>query len=354
MEYGVQQINPYHPPRMSGFFDAPVSYVQAGPEPSSWAWMLTNLRIQGEYLQDLLCKTTLTLHALRDKYNRTQRALDSNPTPRKKKKRLQQVKWRTDKTIKTCENEERVILDSLQLCSDNIRALEIIINPCDTFSAMYEYDSSTFQGTYTNNTTPATTDMDWIGWATEGDTSPLQRRCEQPVIMDDVPPEVPRMDLGNVVKLKIPAPPRARHSSPDPVSVLSWAPPNTACPPYMHSMLSPEAALFEPSITHYPPVYPSVEPYSAKDMDDKGSKVDKLSISGLLASKRVQRLQSRRRFSDAAVNHVFERLASRRPSVDRTRDTMSWGPDSTRTPTSAPAPRRVVQVNVKRERGNSF
>ncbi|KAF1993589.1 hypothetical protein P154DRAFT_540282 [Amniculicola lignicola CBS 123094] len=270
MEYGAQPLRPYSPDRLSGYFDAFVQNTQTMHDPSTWNSTLLCLKNQKGYLEDLLSKTATTLNALRDKQTRNERALSTNPAPRTKKKKILQNRWRTDKTITTCENEERVILDCLQVCSSNISTLESLFSPPDASSTAAEYNSGT--SAYTES---IDTDFDWNnGWADGGGVSPFQRECRNPLLMDDIPPEAGLESMARTDEPKRPLIPPRVHSPPPSVALLA-VPPNTAYSQFHHSTLSPAAACFEPSITHSTP------------LEEKPIDLDKLSISGLLATKRV-------------------------------------------------------------------
>lgn len=327
MDSGAHPVNPYSPRRISGCFDAFVQNTQATQDPSTWMTTLTCLRNQKGYLEDVLSKTSTTLNALRDRQTRNERALSTNPTPRSRKKKILQNRWRTDKTIKTCENEERVVLDCLHVCQNNISTLESIIHPTDTSSIAAENTSSPYQSYWDTN--PTSTDFDWNGWADDGGISPFQRACQRPMSRDGISPEA---GLENAA-LGVPVttgkrlrrlPPRSRPPL-QASDMVPPPPPNTAYTQF-HSTLSPEAACFEPSVMH-----------NAPHVVEQGRKeLDKLSISGLLASKRVQKIQleQKRRFSDAAIGHMFRRLSENprtRPSVERGRQHSTWGPEGWQT-----------------------
>ncbi|KAF2799875.1 hypothetical protein K505DRAFT_230137 [Melanomma pulvis-pyrius CBS 109.77] len=311
-------------------------------EPSTWTTTLTCLQNQKGYLDGLLSKTATTLNALRDKQSRNDRVLSTNPGPRPKKKKMLQNRWRTDKTIKTCENEEKVILDCLRVCEDNIRTLESILNPQGTFATVAEYNLSNSKCSYRES---AITDFDWNGWADEGPASPFHRERHHALILDEIPPEAylddascDRPDTATTAPASNRPPPFPPRVGAPPSSMLPPVPPNTTHRQFHHSVLSPEAACFEPSITHF-------------TYAEEGAKnLDKLSISGLLASKRMSQILGRR-FSDAAVGHVSRRFSHARPELANAREQhRSWGPDSRQyrayqnTPLQAPAAKRSYSL----------
>ena len=294
MEHGVGPTPLYYPQRPFEYWDSYPPFAQPRCDPGNWMNTLASLRDQQGYLEHLLSKTATTLNALRDRQTRNERALSTNPRPRAKKKKILQNRWRTDKTIKTCENEERVIVNCLQACRRNINTLEAVVQSTAPSTAA-EYVSCA--GYCYTDTASTATEFDWNGWADDNSVSPFQKHCHHSFMVDEVAPDSdlkgPRPDNAVPTNRKgPPVPPLARSTVPPP-------PPNTARPRF-YSLLSPEAACFEPSVTG--DEFPCTGTRNA---------IDKLSISGLLASKRVQRLQSRekRRFSDAALSHIFRRLS---------------------------------------------
>ncbi|KAH7130121.1 hypothetical protein B0J11DRAFT_503921 [Dendryphion nanum] len=311
MEHDVQPVNSYSPQRLSGYFDAFVQSTQAVYPQDNWMATLSCLRDQRGYLESLLSKTATTLNALRDRQDKNEWALNANPTPRTKKKKIQQNRWRTNRTIQRCENEEKVILECLQVCNSNISTLESILLPIDSSSTAAEYNS---HGTYLESyleTDSTATGIDWNGWngwVDGGETSPFQRRCNKPLMVDDIPPEEAFLERSMSCRKLPPLPPRAALAVPLSTS-LPPAPPKSAYIQFHHSMLSPEATCFESKVLHVNG--------GAKSPCGETLRLDKLSISGLMASKRVQAMMhQRRRFSDAAIGHMFRKLSTMsRPGV---------------------------------------
>jgi hypothetical protein len=279
MEYGVQTAYPYSLNLPPGYFAVYPQHTQATYDVSNWTATLISLRGQRSYLEGLLSTTAMTLNTLRDKQTRNERALSAGPTPRTKKKKIQQNRWRTDKTIKTCENEKRVILDCLTVCQSNIDTLEAILCPTETISAAAEY--YTYTPTSFDDTDTISTDIDWNGWTDESPVSPFQRKPHSVVMSEEIPPDHLVDGDASLAGKKPPPLPLRAHVAPSAEPLL--VPPNTA---KSYTALSPEVTGFEPNITHC-----------------RSPEIDKLSISGLLASKRVQRIQrqSERRFSDMAI-----------------------------------------------------
>ncbi|KAF2121346.1 hypothetical protein BDV96DRAFT_209823 [Lophiotrema nucula] len=343
MDYGTPQIEHFSPRQLSGYFESIVDNTQSAHDANTWMCTLATLQHQKNYLEALLSKTAITLNVLRDKQTRHERSLGFSPTTRSKKKKVQHQKWRTSKTIQTCENEERAILDCLGVCRRNIHTLESMLHPIVTSStaADYDYTSSHSKTSYTDS---ADICFDWKnGWAEDGGISPFQQQCRRPLVMDDMPPKAcfdgdTLVDKSSYTKRPPPLP--TRTIVPPAVPALP-VPPNTASSNNQYSTLSAEAESFEPSVTHYPP------------SDEILEMLDKLSISGFLASKRVQRLQ-RRRFSNAAIGHIFRRLSggsgsnTARPQLAPLRKHASWGPDAAQHHFSRDCRPRAVDVEKDR------
>lgn len=300
-------------------------------ELSGWGATLVCLREEKGYLEGLLSKTATTLNALRERQTRNERTLDSHTLSKHKKKKVLQARWRVNKTIQTCEKEERVILDCLQVCTSNINTLQAMLSPEDQSSMAAEYDSSTsFVGS-------EQTAFSWAGWTDNSPISPFQKSREGPFATDEVAPETHlegvEADHVSMAGVNRPLPPRPLALA-APAETMCLVPPNTARTEYLHSALSPEAAVFEPSVTH-----------NAPD-DNKGlaRELDKLSISGLLASKRMRMIQ-KRRFSDVAIGHLFRRLS--RHTAPQLRAYHSWTSSSTHQKENCEArlcPKRMYSV----------
>jgi hypothetical protein len=276
---------------------------------------LTSLKSQKGYLNDLLSKTVTILNALRDKQGRNYRLLDSTLGPRSKKKKILQNQWRTDKTIKTCENEEKVILDCLRVCENNIHTLESFVYPMGTCTTAAEYDSRNAKHSYIDS---VSTDFDWNGWADGVPMSPYHRQRHNASIPNKIPPDgvvqrpVQWTAPGNPITLKQASAPKR----PTPLTPHVHHPPTTAVPEFHHTVLSPEATSFEPHIVHSPTV------------ERTQKELDKLNVSGLLDSMSISQIVGRR-FSDAAIGHMFRRLSiNNRPDVGTAREHESWDPDS--------------------------
>jgi hypothetical protein len=274
---------------------------------NNWALKLRSLHNQKRYLDDVLSKTAVTLHALRERQTRNERLLSTNPTPRSKRKKILQNRWRTGKTIQTCEKEEKVILDCLQVCTNNLKMLEAIINPIDLSS---NGANCTWGGPYTESETTA---LDWNDWTDNGVISPFRKDRIRSLPMDEIPPEM----LPDKFKLTYTLPTTTTHTfqtssqyHSDTTMLLPLVSLNTTP---LHRRLSRRATVFEPSITHSRPLD-----------DELPVQLDKLSISGLMGSKSMQHVQARR-LSDVTLEHLLDRLSSSvRPAVKRIRSHQSW------------------------------
>ncbi|KAL5426543.1 hypothetical protein PMIN04_001858 [Paraphaeosphaeria minitans] len=299
MGYGERPVNPYSPDRLSGYFDAFVHNTQTMHNLNTWAPTLNGLRGQKGYLEGLLSKTVTKLNALRDRQTRNQRILSTNPTPRTKRKKIQQDRWRTSKTIQTCENEEKAILDCLQVCENNIHTLEAIIYPpVLSFNGAGQYGSNSYGE-------PDTTSFGRQGWADDVDISSLEQTGRGPLLLGGVSADTTASCTEVEIRRPSPLPPR---SVPGPKSAFLVAPPVSA---HTDFMLSPEAATFEPSAAHL-----------QLPVTQLTRELDKLTISGFLASKRMSSIH-RRRCSDEGM--AVERLSSVvRPTATRKDSSSSW------------------------------
>jgi hypothetical protein len=120
------------------------------------------------------------------------------------------------------------------------------------------------------------------------------------VMSEEIPPDHLVDGDASLAGKKPPPLPLRAHVAPSAEPLL--VPPNTA---KSYTALSPGVTGFEPNITH-----------------GHSPEIDKLSISGLLASKRVQRIQtqSERRFSDMAICRHLDGNEMVRPSLTAMRE----------------------------------
>jgi hypothetical protein len=188
-----------------------------------------------------------------------------------------QTRWRTGKTIKTCDNEEKAILDCLKVCNSNLQAL---------YNLELSYFPPFMEPTYTprfwpSNASPNTLEPDiWNGYG--DDCSPFQKESQN-MFTDDV--EVaPHLTYEEALLESL------HLSSRAPVDVPMLKTRRPACKQSEIPALGPPAASFEPTEKSH-----GVPP--AKD---------KLTVAGLLNRGRFRQLRSppKRRFSDGAVGPV--------------------------------------------------
>ncbi|PVH94618.1 hypothetical protein DM02DRAFT_660894 [Periconia macrospinosa] len=299
MEYNIPSVIPYSPPPLTGYFDSFVQHPYTMQDASAWIPTLNKLRGQRVYLEDLLAKTATKLNALRDKQTRNERTLNANPEySRSKKKKIAQNKWRTNKTIQTCENEERAILECLRVCKSNIDMLESVLHPAGSPSAVPDYNSL---HSYTESDLGG---VQWnTGWTDDGDpASPFETCRGGPVTCQEIAPEdafgpspvlVGDAALAGFPYL-VPLPPHVQGYS---TSAPSAVP-----------QLSAEAAVFKPTTTK-----------RQNEVGDLSVQIDKLSISGLLSSKYVKQQLARRSFPNRVTNRSTVQPA-RGPNADEHSD----------------------------------
>jgi hypothetical protein len=307
MENVLSPVILYFPILLSGRFEASMQHGSTMHDASGWNSTLNHLYGQKGYLEDILSKTATKLHALRDRQTRNERCLDNDPTPRSKKKKILQNKWRTNKTIQTCENEERAILECLSVCEENIYRLEALVNstlyPINTdYQSVSDYNSS---GSYGSSEPVG---FDWNGWEYETHVSPFHRSREGSFMSDAVAPEALRNEFllenntGNLVP--------SSSQSCTATTVVPKVPPK-AHPHITHAntVLSAQATAFESNDVH-----------TSDGNNEIPLELDKLSISGLLRSKRMQLISKRGRPELAQIHENKSWAASRAAQENRGRD----------------------------------
>jgi hypothetical protein len=269
MEYGTPSANLHPSPYgHSDQFNSCFNHTQRMYDPVTWAPTLSCLHGQKDYLEELLSKTATTLNALRDRQTRNERVLSAHAVPRSKRKKVQQNRWRTSKTIQTCENEERVILDCLQVCESNIYTLEALINSPNMTDPS---EGLSFGDTHTD---PEVEWLDWKGWTDDAPVSPFKRNRERLLPMDDVPPE-----------MEVPGHPEARNERR----------PFGADITQDQGTLRAEALEFKPGAVHL-----------RQPVTVLAKELDKLTISSFLAAKR-RRSNRRSSVSDLMMRDIFRR-----------------------------------------------
>lgn len=298
MDYEWHIVQPYPPSRLSGYFGASVDNMKSTQDVCNWTSTLISLNNQKSYLEDLLSKTATTLNALRDRQTRNERALSANPAPRSKRKKILQNRWRTDKTIKTCENEEKVILNCLEVCQSNIMTLEALIYPAEASFALADGNWSSSRS-YITVDDSIETGVEWdTGWTDQaGTVSPFDKpSSHHSDPLEDVPPEsAVEENWMTTAGTSSDASSYFQPHSFQALAAIPGPPPDTDQLQFQ-SGLSAEAVCFEP--------------YVGCDATSTEEELDKLSISGLLASKRAQKTQSgrperKRRLADSVVSPIF-------------------------------------------------
>lgn len=263
---------PYYAPQFPGYLDTFVPQSSTVQDASAWMPTLNALRGQRGYLENLLAKAATKINALRDKQMRNERIASANPEyPRAKRKKISQNQWRTNKTIKTCENEEKVILECLQVCRCNIDTLESLLYPAGCppgivdLNSPNSYAGSDFSG------------VQWTsGWTDDDEPiSPFVPSRGGPIVYRDVAPNH-RFSQGLLL-------PDYEHKYPS-----SLVPDLKAG----STLLSAQAPTFIPS-------------FNDRQPKDGGITriIDKLSISGLLSSNCMKQHLATQTFLGKAKEH---------------------------------------------------
>lgn len=324
---------PYSP--YSGYFEGAYPDSQTNYDTNNCFADLSSLYLSRTYLEGALAKTTITLNTLRDRQTRNERLLSTCAGPRSKKKKIKQNKWNTGKTIETCEREERAFFDCLQVCIGNIQMLEAIVHSTNTSLV-------SGHGCSNSNTCSDATSFDWQGWTDNAIVSPFEKEARHTFSIDEIAPEVCReYAISNKVAAEARRVSAQRPSARTPranrtcVSTVYPVPIDTTFSYNLRSVLSPEATEFQPERPFGLPVH------------RPGKEVDKLSISGYLASKRLQFAQQRSS-SEIGMIDVNHRLSSMaRPPLAQLQ---TWtGPSPQRQPEIEPSP-----MKVERQRTRSF
>ncbi|KAF2129680.1 hypothetical protein P153DRAFT_367048 [Dothidotthia symphoricarpi CBS 119687] len=238
------------------------------------------------FLENRLGKCAAYLQVLRKKQSRNERLLNDNPSPpRKKRKKLQQSNYELSAEIRNRERDESVLLNSLQTCKANIYiAGALAYTPTNMRSPVTNCASSPTQYSYTES---EPTELSWNGWADEINT-PFQTPSQVTILMGDLAPDAyldNAKDFVAVIK-NINRPLPLSRITEDAIMFLP-VPPNTAHSQFSHSVLDPDAVVFESDPTHI-----------SNKGDIFSAQPDKLSISPSSAA---------RRSSDAGLLAVMQR-----------------------------------------------
>jgi uncharacterized UBP type Zn finger protein len=88
-------------------------------------------------------------------------------------------------------------------------------------------------------------------------------------------------------------------------------------------------------------------------MQQNSHALDKLTISGYLAAKSVQvHIMPQKQYSDAAVNHIFEKLSQ--PNVTKKREIGSWNPQAQAMGSAKCSNGEALKSFTTKRRNNSF
>lgn len=209
-------------------------------------WNINLIRLQREQgvLENGLATTVTYLHALLAKQARNERLLQEPALARPKRKKAQHKQRQLKQEIKNRQRDEEAFLNNIQICKANIYVLTgCSYVPTDLSSTAADCTSSTTQYSCPES---ASTEISWNGWTDDAVVSPFERRRSNPFFAEDVAPdEITELEVESMASRKPPCPlPLIRALQPlDALPV----PPNTATLQHGHSLLSPEAVVFEPS-----------------------------------------------------------------------------------------------------------
>ncbi|EDU42254.1 hypothetical protein PtrSN002B_008805 [Pyrenophora tritici-repentis] len=198
---------------------------------------LSRLHCERDVLENGLANCVTYLQALRKKHAQIDRRLITNSSlPRKKKKKIQQVKRELEKEIKNRERDEQAFLINLQACKTNIHITETYASPSAVVpSTIPDYASSSTVYSHPEEAEP--TELSWNGWTEDTLFSPFQKQSNNPFYADDIAPdERSEMDMTGQVDVSVHTPISGEHTG----TFLTF--PNAK----MQNPLSPEAAVFAP------------------------------------------------------------------------------------------------------------
>jgi hypothetical protein len=241
MEYRV-----FPPTHVTSQFDGASNKTLCTVQPhNTWIVNLARLRNERDILENGLANCVTYLHVLRKKQARNERLLNLEPAPsRKKRKKIQQNKRALDREIRNRQRDEAAFLSNLQTCKANIYVTkEFLRVRTDLSSIAADCTSSTTQWSVEKS---PTTEISWSGWIEGAITSPFEkRRSNSFSVHEFAPDELAEPDYDTIAVEDSPRPLPFSRSTRD-IAVLP-IPPNTAYPDICPSLLSPEAAIFEPS-----------------------------------------------------------------------------------------------------------
>jgi hypothetical protein len=212
---------------------------------NTWIIDLARLRNERDILENGLANCVTYLHVLRKKQARNERLLNLEPArTRKKRKKIQQNKRELDREIRNRQRDEEAFLSNLQVCKANIDVAEGYSYVPTNLSSIAA--DCTWSSTQWSVEEFAPTEISWNGWMEGAITSPFDKKRSDPFsVYEFAPDELAEPDRDTIVVEDLPRPLPVTRSTRD-VDVLP-VPPNTVYRDICPSLLSPEAATFEPS-----------------------------------------------------------------------------------------------------------
>jgi hypothetical protein len=298
-------------------------------EPRTWLFDLSTLQSEKEILENGLANCLTYLQVLRKKQARTERRLGTDVSlPRKKRKKLQQVKHELDKEIRHRERDEQAFLNNLQACKANIYIAETASLPSTAISSTLPDFASVSTGySYPRDLESAPTETSWNGWTDETALSPFQQESNNPFLVFDFGPDE-HVEVKSVDGM-------IQDDCKQPLDVPRIG--NTHAIPCVSSntptrlQLSPEAPVFQPRFTR------------TRHEETQNTQLADLALSSslMIMALDMEELQllDRRLVSDAGMSQA------RRQSWQNTLGEMGMGEDSQNLAKSsadrAPAGRRL-------------
>ncbi|KAL6710168.1 hypothetical protein ACN47E_009959 [Coniothyrium glycines] len=213
---------------------------------SDWSTALPWLRAESSILENSLADCVTYLNALRTKLTREKRRLSCNSTmTRKKRKKMQHCIYEITKDIMVRERAEQALLNNLQACQAKIFLVSTLWYPSLTqLSTVLDTTSGSTHCSVPEESEP--TEESWNGWAEEATMSPFQKQSTASFFESGVAPDECSQAYTQGCKKDRKLPPIIIRTGEVLDGPLLPAPPNTAASQHIHSVLSPEAAVFEP------------------------------------------------------------------------------------------------------------
>ncbi len=270
---------------------------------ASLPYDLVRLHKQRDFLSMGLADCVTYLNALREKQKKNARQLNVEPPmPQKKRKRLQQTRRHLEIEIKNRERDEQAILNNLQACETNILLTNMkafYLTNASVHVSNYTPAPSLYASTLCSHSESEATDLSWDGWTDDALISPFQKNCNSPFFVNELASEIcprdPRRDSAMARNVRRP-PPLSRKSAE--LSNSLPVPPNTAQSQFRRpSVLSPEAAIFQPSCS-----------FQVQQAAPSATVLRRLSMSSATATKTKRSLQ-KRRYSTAEIIPILQRFS---------------------------------------------